>query len=220
MASDIFNNGDFFCGVRKKPPQNLLLNWRHSSNITKTLEKNCHLISNQGQFRNWRGFIQSDCALLFYLTAVKWTRFTSQFQLFRLLVSGLFRSTTALTEWIVFNPVQPPCPTSSVQMQILSALHLPLSALHLSLALPSPPPSFSTEPQGNVPMQNHVRHSSRVQEISKSPQVQEILKHFFCNKSLQVQEMLKSFFCNKSPQVHPSSLSVFCCHCHVRCKRH
>ena len=205
MASDIFNNGDFFCGVRKKPPQNLLLNWRHSSNITKTLEKNCHLISNQGQFRNWRGFIQSDCALLFYLTAVKWTRFTSQFQLFRLLVSGLFRSTTALTEWIVFNPVQPPCPTSSVQMQILSALYLPLSALHLSLALHSPPSSFSTEPQGNVPMQNHVRHSSRVQEISKSPQVQEILKHFFCNKS---------------PQVHPSSLSVFCCHCHVRCKRH
>ena len=90
-------------------------------------------------------------------------------------------------------------------------LHLPLSALHLSLALPTPPPSFSTEPQGNVPMQNHVRHSSRVQEISKS---------FSCNKSPQVQEILKHFFCNKSPQVHPSSLSVFCCHCHVRCKRH
>ena len=49
-------------------------------------------------------------------------------------------------------------------MQILSAeLHL-----HLSLALHSPPPSFSTEPQGNVPMQNHVRQFIRVQEILKS----------------------------------------------------
>ena len=160
-----------FCGVRKKPPQNLLLNWRHSSNITKTLEKNCHFISTKDNFE-----IEE---VLFNLTVLSCYTLPLSNEL------DLRRNFNYSGCWFQAYSDQPLHLLNrlySIRYSPLVLLHRckckffqQRTHLHLYLALHSPPPSFSRKPQGNVPMQNHVRHFSHVQEILKS--------FLFCNKS-------------------------------------
>ena len=192
MASDIFNNGDFFVEFAKS--RRKICFWIDA--ILPTSPKPWKRIVTSFQTK---GNFEIE-AVLFNLTVLSCYTLPLANELD---LRGNFNYSGCWFQAYSDQPLHLLNRLYSIRYSPLVLLHRckckffqQRTHLHLYLALHSPPPSFSREPQGNVPMQNHVGQFIRVINI----------KVFF--------------FCNKSPQVHPSSLSVFCCHCHVRCKRH